>query len=207
MTIRRNVSVLAAAGGVMASVLVGASVAHADAPFTLTTPYPTIETQPGSTVKLDVDVASTTADAVDLSVDGLPDGWTATLRGGGFVIHSVTATPEAPAKASLEIDVPPTAAAGSYPITVAGSDGAAGAAAMQVTLDVAELVDSGIELTADFPSLKGDPATAFSYNLTVTNNTPEEQTFTFDPTAPQGWTVTASPTAEARAETVTIDAG
>jgi uncharacterized membrane protein len=207
MTIRRNLSVLAAAGAVMASVMVGGHVAGADGPFTLTTPYPTIETQPGSTVKLDVDVASASTDAVDLTIAGLPDGWTATMRGGGFVIHSVTATPDAPAKASLEIDVPPTATAGSYPITITGSDGAAGSAAMQVTLDVAEQVDSGIELTADFPSLKGDPATDFSYNLTVTNNTPEEQTFTFDPTAPQGWTVTASPSAEARAETVTIDAG
>ena len=55
-----------------------------------------------------------------------------------------------------------------------------------VTLDVAEQVDSGIEVTADFPSLQGDPATAFTYNLTITNNTPEPQTFTFDPTAPAG---------------------
>ena len=207
MTLRRNLSVLAAAGAVMASVVVGGHVAGADGPFTLTTPYPTIETQPGSTVKLDVNVASATTDAVDLTIDGLPDGWTATMRGGGFVIHSVTATPDTPAKASLEIDVPPTATAGSYPITITGSDAAAGSAAMQVTLDVAEQVDSGIELTADFPSLKGDPATDFSYNLTVTNNTPEQQTFTFDPTAPQGWTVTASPSAQANAQTITIDAG
>ena len=78
---------------------------------------------------------------------------------------------------------------------------------LPVTLDVPSEVDNGIQLTADFPSLKGDPASDFTYNLTITNNTPEEQTFTFDPTAPQGWTVTASPTAEARAQTVTIDAG
>src|SRR5690606_14433680 len=62
-------------------------------------------------------------------------------------------------------------------------------------------------LTADFPSLTGDPGSAFTYKLTVTNDTPAEQTFTFDPTAPQGWSVTASPTAEARAETVTVDPG
>jgi uncharacterized membrane protein len=62
-------------------------------------------------------------------------------------------------------------------------------------------------LTADFPSLRGDPGSAFSYTLTITNNTPEEETFTFAPQGPQGWTVTASPTAEAQAATVTIEAG
>jgi uncharacterized membrane protein len=59
---------------------------------------------------------------------------------------------------------------------------------------------------ADFPSLRGDPGTAFDYTLTVTNNTPEAQTFTFAAQGPQGWTVTASPNAAANANTVTVDA-
>ena len=76
-----------------------------------------------------------------------------------------------------------------------------------MTVVVADVVNNGISLTADFPSLSGDPGTAFTYNLKVTNDTPIEQTFTFDPTAPQGWEVTASPTAQAKAQTVTVDAG
>ena len=174
--------------------------------LTVTTPFPTIETQPGSDVKLDIDVASPTVEAVDLVVDGLPDGWSATLRGGGFVIHAVTTSGSGATKAELEIVVPPDAAPGSYPVTVTGRDASASSTAT-ITLDVAEQVDSGIGVTADFPSLSGDPAAAFVYNLTITNNTPESQTFTFDPSAPQGWTVTASPTAEERAQTVTIDGG
>ena len=55
-----------------------------------------------------------------------------------------------------------------------------------MTLRIAEQVDSGIELTADFPSLRGEPATDFTYKLTITNNTPEEQTFTFDPSGAAG---------------------
>jgi uncharacterized membrane protein len=91
-------------------------------------------------------------------------------------------------------------------MTVTGSDGT-NTSTVDLDLDVAQEVDSGIQITADFPSLKGAPATAFSYNLTVTNNTPEQQTFTFNPTGPQGWTVTASPSAQANAQTITIDAG
>ena len=45
-------------------------------------------------------------------------------------------------------------------------------------------VDSGIGVKADFLSLRGDPGTAFAYTLTVTNNTPESQTFTFTAEGP-----------------------
>jgi len=206
MSIRRSVTFLAAATAVSAGVLGGPVAAHADGPLTVSTPYPAIETEPGSTVKLDVNVATTETEAVDLALGGVPDGWKATLRGGGFVVQAVTPKPDAPGKVTLEIAVPPQAAPGSYPLTVTGTD-ATSATSMTVTLVVDEQVDNGIQITADFPSLKGAPATAFAYNLTVTNNTPEQQTFTFDPTAPQGWTVSASPTAEANAQTVTIDAG
>ena len=47
-------------------------------------------------------------------------------------------------------------------------------------------VDSGVGVKADFPSLSGDPGTAFDYTLTVTNNTPESQTFTFARPGPAG---------------------
>jgi uncharacterized membrane protein len=194
-------------GAVLLLTVPSAHVAEAAASFTLSTPYPVVETQPGSTVKLDLKVTSAAADPVDLAVGGLPDGWTATIRGGGFVIHAVTATPDTPAAATIEIDVPADAAPGSYPLTIDGQDASAGTSSLGITLDVATEVDNGIEVTADFPSLQGDPASDFTYNLTIANNTPEEQTFTFAPTGPQGWTVTASPTAEARAQTVTIAGG
>jgi uncharacterized membrane protein len=207
MTTRRSVTFLATAGSaVVGTLLVGPTLAHADGPLTVSTPYPAIETEAGSTVKLDINVATTSTEAVDLALGGVPDGWKATLRGGGFVVKAVTATAATPAKAQLEIDVPAQAAAGSYPMTVTGSDGT-NTSTVDLDLDVAQEVDSGIQITADFPSLKGAPATAFSYNLTVTNNTPEQQTFTFNPTGPQGWTVTASPSAQANAQTITIDAG
>lgn len=188
------------------------SVAHAAGAISLSTPYPSVETQPGSTVKLDLHVTSDVAEAVDLTVKGLPDGWTSTLRGGGFVIHSVTAMPltttnTTPVTVTMEVDVPADAKTGSYPFTVDGADAAGDTSEAAVTLDVAEVVDSGIGITADFPSLKGDPASAFTYNLKITNNTPEQATFTFDPTGPEGWTVSASPAAQSKAETVSVDAG
>jgi uncharacterized membrane protein len=204
---RRIRSILTASVIAIVAGLPGATTAHADASLMLTTPYPVVESQPGSDVTLELTVSSATPDVVDLDVSGLPDGWGATLRGGGFVIHSITSRPEDGATADLEIAVPPDAAPGEYPITVVAEDTTGGRAQANLAVIVAELVDNGIALSADFPSLSGDPGTAFTYKLTVDNKTPIEQTFTFDPSAPQGWDVTASPTAEAKAQTVTVEPG
>ena len=178
-----------------------------NANLAITTPYPSFETQPGSTVKVDLDISSAAAEPVDLVVGTLPDGWQATLRGGGFVIHSVTTTPDKPTVANLELVVDPATPVGEHPVVITATDPTGATSTATLTLDVVDQVNAGIGLVADFPSLSGDPATPFTYSLTITNNTPAEQTFTFDPTAPQGWTVTASPTAEEKAQTVTIDAG
>ena len=110
-----------------------------------------------------------------------------------------------PGKVTAEIVVPPDATAGNYSVDVIADDGA-GQSALPLAVQVQAEVDSGVGVKADFPSLRGDPGTAFSYTLTVTNNTPESQTFTFTAEGPQGWTVTASPVAAANANTVTVDA-
>ncbi|HEX4981581.1 MAG TPA: NEW3 domain-containing protein [Ilumatobacteraceae bacterium] len=180
--------------------------AGADPGLTISTPYPSIAAQPGSTIKFDVAVSASVTESVDLEVATLPDGWTTTLRGGGFVVQSVTATPDKAGSVTLEVAIPPDAAGGEYPVVLMASDGV-DTRELAMRLMVQEQVDTGIQLTADFPSLRGDPGSAFSYTLTITNNTPEGQTFTFSPEAPQGWSVTASPTAEAKAATVTIEAG
>jgi uncharacterized membrane protein len=194
-----------AAAGLIA--LTGGGGVHADASLVVTTPYPAVETQPGSSVKLGLTVVSAAPEVVDLAVSGMPDGWSATLRGGGFVIHSITSKPDDGAAADLEIAVAPDAAPGDYPITVTADDSSGGHSVIDVDVIVAEVVNSGISLSADFPSLSGDPTGTFTYTLTVDNETPSQQTFTFDPSAPQGWTVTASPTAQEQAQTITIDAG
>jgi uncharacterized membrane protein len=156
-------------------------------------------------VKFDLEVDSTTTEIVDLSMGGVPDGWTSTLRGGGFVVTSVTAAPDKPGKATAEVQVAPDATAGSFPMTLTAHD-SAGQVELPLTVDVQAEVDSGIGVKADFPSLRGEPGTAFAYTLTVTNHTPETQDFTFTGNGPQGWTVTVAPIASPNANTVSIDA-
>jgi len=171
----------------------------------LSTPYPSVVAQPGTTVKFDLSVTAPAVSIAQLAVDQLPSGWTTTLRGGGFVVNAVTAAPDTPGKVTAEIAVPADATAGTYSLNVDATDGA-GQASLPLSVQVQAEVNSGIGVKADFPSLRGEPGTAFSYTLTVTNNTPSTQTFTFAAEGPQGWTVSASPVAAANANTVTVDA-
>ncbi len=182
----------------------GGHVQAAD--LVISTPYPAVVASPGSSVKFDLQVAAPTVTVAQLKVDQLPTGWKTTLRGGGFVVNAVTAAPDTPGKVTAEVVVPPDASSNTYSLEVIASDGS-GDVAVPLSVQVQAEVDSGVGVKADFPSLRGEPGTAFSYTLTVTNNTPESQTFTFTAEGPQGWTVTASPTAAANANTVTIDAG
>jgi len=170
------------------------------------TPYPDVSTQPGSDIKLDLKAYAPRTEPVSLAVAGAPNGWDLVLRGGGFVVSGVTADPDSPGTAQLEIQVPPDTAPGMYPVRVVESDGGA-SSTLPINVNVAKVVAAGIGITADFPSLKGGPTDTFTYTLTVTNNTPTAEAFNFAPQGPQGWTVTASPQAEARAATLTIDGG
>ncbi len=202
--------VLLAAALIAVVPVLGSSAASAADPsrpeLLLTTPYPAVSTQPGSTIKLDLKAYAPRTEPVTLSVDGTPAGWTGIMRGGGFVISGLMADPDTPGAAQLEIQVPPDAQPGAYSMQVVESDGAA-QASLPITIDVAKVVDAGIGITADFPSLKGGPTDTFTYTLTITNDTPTSQSFNFAPQGPQGWTVTASPQAEQRAATLTIDGG
>jgi uncharacterized membrane protein len=207
----RAVAVVGAASALVLAVALAAPAAAQTATTTvapvlaLTTPYPAVLVEPGSTVKLDLSATAQESVRMDNSIDGLPDGWKDALRGGGFVIAGVTAGPTA-GTAQLEVDVPSTAQAGDYPITVRGKT-PSGESDLDITVSVATQVDSGINLTADFPSLTGGPTDTFTYTLTIENDTPAEVTFNFAGTGPEGWTVAVSPTAQAKANTVTIAGG
>jgi uncharacterized membrane protein len=198
-------SVCGAIALVAASALVAPAAAQVGA-IRITTPYPSIAVQAGTTVRFELSVTAPSPQTVALEIADVPTGWSTTLRGGGFVIGGVTAAPDKAGTATLEVKLPANVPPGTYGMVVRGN-GPSGPAALPLEFNVQRVVDAGIGITADFPSLKGEPSSSFNYTLTITNNTPAQQVFTFSPSGPQGWTVTASPSAESRANTVTIEAG
>lgn len=183
-----------------------APVALAANPVTLTTPYPAIEVAPGDKVSLTVSVTTENPGRVDLSLNGVPDGWIATLRGGGFLVNGVHSDGAEPTEVTLDITVPEGTAEGTERITLdAVSDGSPASLAIDVTV-TADAAGS-VTLETDFPELRGSTDASFKFNLTLRNDTPDDLTFGLAATGPAGWTVDAKVTSQAQAASAIVEAG
>lgn len=174
------------------------------------TPYPAVTTQAGKTVTLNLEVLTPSRQRVDLAVTEVPAGWVATLRGGGFVIRAVFGSPktadESPPQVQLEVRVPGDAQQGTYRMNVRASGGG-GADLLPVDVIVSETAAGAVTLVPEFPSQQGAATDSFSFNVTLTNNTPEKTTFSLAAEGPQGWNLSARPSTESRATTVSVDGG
>lgn len=175
----------------------------------VTTPYPAVAVAPGSDVAFDIAVSSATPGRVNLALQGVPQGWTATLRGGGFVVDGVQATAEEPAQVTLEITVPGDAT-GTQDIVVRATSGGL-TTDLPLTLRIEAEAAGDVSLTTDFPSLRGASDATFPFSLTLSNNTPEDLTFVVEAQVPAdagpGWQATAQVSGQDQAASALVEAG
>jgi uncharacterized membrane protein len=199
---RRPAIALAAA----AVLLVGLvpAVAAADT-LTVTTPYPSIAVAPGSNASFDLTVAVPDAGTVDLSVTGVPTGWKATLHGGGFVVSGVNAAPGKPATARLDVDVPADTTVTKGSMTVEAKLGSQHAS-LGITVGVDAAVAGDITLTTSSDTLTGSSDSPFTFDLTLTNGSAEDQTVSATATGPADWAISTK-LSQANAASILVKAG
>lgn len=174
----------------------------------LTTSFPAVAVAPGSKVTFELDVVNNRAGRVNLQVSGVPSGWTATLKGGGFVVDGVMTDGSKPTTVQLDVQVA-SDASGSHRITVAASDGSR-SATLPLDLRVSEAAAGNVTLESNTPTLQGASDETFTFDLTLRNDTPEPQTVSVSATGPQGlpnWNVQAKFTSESQAASTKVDAG
>lgn len=202
---RRVGTHLAALAAVLVTLAGGSTPAAAQSGLAITTPFPAVSVQPGASVSFELTVSAAETLRVDLAVEDLPEGWTASLSGGGNEVHSVHVASGAPATVTLDVGVADDAAPGETTVTVVGRSGAE-SASLALDLTVAEAAGGTVTLEADYPSLRGSVDEEFLYNLTLNNETPQQLTFALAAQGPQGWEVSIQPQGETRAASVTVDA-
>jgi uncharacterized membrane protein len=173
--------------------------------LTITTPFPAVSVQPGESVSFDLTVSAEGPSRVALSLDGLPDGWTGSLSGGGNEVQGVFVDSDAPATVTLALDVPDEVDPGVVPVTVIGTSSGE-TARLELDLTVATEGGGTVSLDSDFPSLRGTVDTDFSFNLTLHNDTPGELTFALQADGPPGWDVSIQPSGQSRAASVAVGA-
>jgi uncharacterized membrane protein len=172
----------------------------------VSTTYPSIEVDPGGEASFPLSVTSPTSEVVTLTATA-PEGFTATIRGGGSIVGSVTTTgtSESP-ELELSVRVPEGTAPGSSEVALTAT-GESGTAELRVALIVADVSGGDVTLTTDTPGLRGDTETPFTFNLTLTNDTSAEQEFTLEGLGPEGWTVEVTPSSETQAVSAIVPAG
>jgi uncharacterized membrane protein len=170
----------------------------------VTTPYPSIAVAPGSSASFDLTITSGTAGTVSLVVLGAPTGWKATIHGGGFVVQGVTAGPGKPGTARLDVEVPGDTTATVGNLRVEAKLGQT--AVLPITVLVNADVAGDITLTTTSPTLTGASDTTFSFPLTLTNGTAQDQTVSATAKGPTGWTVETK-LSDAQAASTIVKAG
>lgn len=162
--------------------------AQADPPnLSVSTTYPSQVVQLGESVTVSLNVeAADLPQTVEMSMEQMPEGWTATFRGGGRVIQSIFVDANSSGTVDVRLDPPENAEPGAYNFVVlAQSD--SGKAELPITLSVQEKVPASLTFTTDLPTIKGSPSTNFRYSTTLKNEGDQELTVNLAADTPSGF--------------------
>jgi uncharacterized membrane protein len=137
----------------------------------LLTDYPAVSVEPGttSTISLKLRNYGLAPERLALSVTGVPQGWTATLLGGGQPVAAAMPATDDSVLLDLRLDVPKNAEIGSHTLTVS-AQGAAAQVSLPLTVTLAKELPAKLSVQPQLPELRGSSRSSFEYTLTVKND-------------------------------------
>jgi uncharacterized membrane protein len=172
-------------------------VAHAAEPprdikgLYLMTDYPAVTVRPGTTsnIPLRLQNYGLQPQRYKLSVTGVPDGWTATLLGGGQPVAAAMPAPDANVTLQLRLDVPANAGLGGQTLTVkAEGQGSQGSQAeLPINVALAKELPAKLTVTSKLPSLRGSPKSNFEFTLNIKNDSGRNLVASFAAEAPSNF--------------------
>ena len=193
----------------------------ADGSAIISTDYPGVSAKPGASVTFPlyiVNSGSTEEDA-QLGVEGLPDGWTGYFRGSDSEISRVhiragQEKSDSP-QLSYLVTIPEDAKDGDYTfaiqaqgISAEDTAGTGSIAQAEITVTVKAQEAGQSDFTTQYPEQQGDTSTHFSFDATIVNNRLTDQSYALSAQAPEGWTVTFTPSGETtKVASIPVEAG
>jgi len=143
----------------------------------------------GKTVTFDLTLRTTgSPQTVRLEMQEIPEGWTATFRGGGDVVQAVYVEPDNSASVSLRLEQPEDITGGTYHFVVL-AQGEDLKAELPLELTVKEKLPPKLKFDVDLPMLRGTPTSTFRYDVTLRNEGDEDLTVNIGADTPDGFTV------------------
>jgi uncharacterized membrane protein len=150
--------------------------------------YPAVTLRPGETssITLRLHNYDLAPERLDLSVAGVPAGWTATLMGGGQPVAAAMPATNASVSVELRLEVPKNAGEGTQMLTVAAT-GASTKAELPIAVTLAKDLPAKLTLTPQLPELRGTSKSSFEYQLAIKNDSGKKLTVSLAAQAPQNF--------------------
>lgn len=159
-------------------------------PLTIYTQYPSQVIGFGEMVTVPIRLRASEAQPVNLEVKDLPEGWTATFRGGSQIVEAVYVDGENEATVDLRLELPENLEAGQYELTVA-AEGRREESELRLRFRIEEKLPPRLSLTVDgLPAKRGAPNTTFSFTADLKNEGGEDLLVSLTTTQPENVQVT-----------------
>ncbi|HML09040.1 MAG TPA: NEW3 domain-containing protein [Xanthobacteraceae bacterium] len=150
--------------------------------------YPAVTLRPGETssIILRLHNYELPPERLNLSIAGVPAGWTATLMGGGQPVAAAMPATNSSVALELRLDVPKNAAEGTQTLTVAAT-GSSTKAELPIAVTLAKDLPAKLTLTPQLPELRGTSRSSFEYQLGIKNDSGKKLTVSLAAQAPQNF--------------------
>ncbi|WP_339035167.1 NEW3 domain-containing protein [Bradyrhizobium symbiodeficiens] len=151
----------------------------------LMTDYPAITVRPGTTtnVALRLQDYGLSPERYQLSVAGVPSGWTATLLGGGQPVGAAMPAPDGSVTLQLRLDIPTGNDLSAHTLTVK-AEGQGTNAELPIVVSLAKELPAKLSVKSSLPSLRGSPKSNFDYTLSIKNDSGRNLVASFGADAP-----------------------
>lgn len=155
--------------------------------FSLYTPFTEVSVPPGESIDYPVDAINKGGriTSAEISLSGLPSGWTYVMKSGGWNIGRISVLPGEKKSFSLQVQVPLKVNKGVYHFTVA----ARGLSELPLTVVVSQQGTFKTELTTDQPNMAGAANSTFTFTTKLRNSTDAAQAYALNAATPPGWKV------------------
>jgi uncharacterized membrane protein len=167
-------------------------IAQQDAPTVkglfLLTDYPAVTVRPGTTTTVNLRLRNYALppERFALSVEGVPQGWTVTMLGGGQPVGAAMVATNDSTTLQLRLDVPANAAMGSQNLTVS-AQGQTTKVSLPIAVTLAKDLPAKLTIEPELPSLRGTSKSSFEYQLKVKNDSGRNLVIALAAQAPQNF--------------------
>ena len=153
--------------------------------LTIFTDYPSQLIGFGEVVTVPLKLRAGVAQRVDLEVKNLPEGWTATFRGGSRIVEAVYLDGSKDVSVDLRLEPPAEVKAGTYELTVVGK-GESQTAEFLLKFTIKEKLPPRLSLkTEGLPTQRGEPTATFRFTATLKNEGGEDLLVTLTADEPE----------------------